>query len=184
MLKVAKANKKEMSMETASILVERTGQEMTEIMNELNKLVVYTGDKAVIENEDIREVCNASVKSRIFDLTDAIVEKDIAGSLKHLNDMFTLREPVPVIIYMIARQFRQILEAKILSGSGAGLKEIASKLKVTPYIAGKIQKHAERFSFRHLNQAITDIFECDIAIKTGKMKDKTAVELLIAKLAE
>ncbi|NSW89308.1 MAG: DNA polymerase III subunit delta [Firmicutes bacterium] len=181
-VKVAKANKKEISMETASILVEKSGQEMTEILNEINKLIVYTGEKKVIESEDVREVCNTSIKSKIFDLTDAIVEKDIAKSLKYLDDMITLREPVPIIIYMIARQFRQILEAKILAGSGAGLKEIASKLKVSPYIAGKIQKHAEQFSFQWLNRSIQDIFECDVAIKTGKMKDKTAVELLIAKL--
>ena len=183
-IKVVKTYKKEISMDTASILVERTGQEMTGILNEIEKLAAYTGERKVISIDDIKEVCNTSIKSRIFDLTGAIVAKDAAGTLKHMDDMITLREPIPMIIFMIARQFRQILEVKILIENGADLKEIASKLKVAPYIAGKIQKQSENFTTRWLNQTMQDIFECDLAIKTGKMKDKTALNLLIAKLLE
>jgi DNA polymerase-3 subunit delta len=183
-IKVAKAYKKKISMDTASILVERSGQEMTEILNEIEKLVAYTAERKLITIDDVKEVCNTSIKSRIFDLTDAIVAKDVAGSLKYLDDMLTLREPIPMIIFMIARQFRQILQVKILMENGADLREIASNLKVSPYIAGKIQKQSENFTLQWLNQTMENIFECDLSIKTGKMKDKTAIELLIAKLLE
>jgi len=180
---ITRANKKEISMETASMFVDRIGYEMTELFNELNKLISYTEEKPTIELEDVREVCSASVKSRIFDLTDAIVEKDVTSSIKYLNDMINLKEPIPLIMYMIARQFRQMLQVKILSEEGADIKKIASSLKVTPYIAGKIQMRAKGFSLRQINQALKDIFEYDTAIKTGKMKDRTAVDLLVAKLA-
>ncbi|NMB97206.1 MAG: DNA polymerase III subunit delta, partial [Clostridiaceae bacterium] len=73
---------------------------------------------------------------------------------------------------------------KILMENGADLREIASNLKVSPYIAGKIQKQSENFTLQWLNQTMENIFECDLSIKTGKMKDKTAIELLIAKLLE
>lgn len=183
-INVIKTYKKEIGMDTASVLVERSGQEMTEILNEIEKLVAYIGERKVISIDDIKEVCDTSIKSKIFDLTDAIVGKDIVKSLKYLDDMITLREPIPMIIFMIGRQFRQLMNAKILTENGASIKEIASNLKVTPYIAGKIQKQSENFTSQWLNQTMQDIFECDLAVKTGKMKDKTAVELLIAKLVE
>lgn len=181
---VTKANGKKISMETASILVEKSSEDMTEILNEINKLIVYTGERDIIRDEDVMEVCNTSIKSRIFDLTDAIIEKDIVKTLRYLDDLITLREPIPVIIYMIARQFRQILEVKANLSKGVPLKDVAAKLKIPPFIAGRIQKQADRFSFEQLNQAICDIFECDLSIKTGKIRDKAAVEMLISKLIE
>ncbi|NLC68902.1 MAG: DNA polymerase III subunit delta, partial [Clostridiaceae bacterium] len=54
-VKMVNSNGKEIDMETASILIERTGQEMTELINEVNKLIAYTGDKKTINREDVQE---------------------------------------------------------------------------------------------------------------------------------
>lgn len=183
-IKVLKSYDKEISMDTASAFVERTGEEMTEILNEIEKLVAYSGERKTIEMKDIKDVCSVSVKSRIFDLTDAIVEKDVVASFGYLDDMLSLREPIPMIIFMIARQFRQILQTKMLIEDGANSRQIASTLKVTPYIARKIQERSEGFNLEKLKNNMESIFECDLSIKTGKMKDRTAIDLLITKLLE
>ena len=73
----------------------------------------------------------------MFDLTDAIAEKNSSKALKLLNDMVILKEPIPKILFMIARQFRQILQVKLLHREGLTTSEIASKLGMLPYIAGK-----------------------------------------------
>lgn len=179
-IKRVKAGNHEVDLKTAAQLVEYCEPGMDDISNEINKLCAYAGDRQKISLTDIKKVCTKSVKSRVFDLTDAIAAKQCAKALTLLNDMVVLKEPMPKVMYMIARQFRQLLQVKLLSLEGATQAEITSRLKLPPYFSGKILKQAQRFSLEKLESAISTGLELDLAIKTGKMEDKAAIELMIA----
>lgn len=174
-----KAYGKEIDLLTATQLVENCEQGMTEILNEIEKLTAYIGDKHKVTTHEIEKVCTKSIKSRVFDLTDAIAEKNTQKALMLLNDMVILKEPIPKIMFMIARQFRQILQVKLLHEGGASTGEIASKLGMMPFIAGKVLKQAGSFTVENLKKAIETSLEMDIAVKTGKLEDRMAAELLI-----
>lgn len=178
-IKRFKAAGVDIDMATASRLVENCEQGMTDILNEVEKLSAYLGGKNKVTLQDIEKVCTKSIKSRVFDLTDAIAEKNSTRALNLLNDMVVLKEPVPKILFMIARQFRQILQVKLLHSEGLNNGDIASKLGLTPFIAGKILKQAGSFSVERLKKAMGTCLEFDIAVKTGKLEDMTAAELLI-----
>ncbi|WP_010252358.1 DNA polymerase III subunit delta [Acetivibrio cellulolyticus] len=180
--KVLKSNKKEITIEDASYLIEICEQGMTEILNEVNKLVMYVGDRTRVTIEDIEKVCTKSVKSRIFDLTDAVAEKNIDKALKLLNDMVILREPLPKILFMITRQLRHVLEMKLLCKEGLSVKDASAKIGITPYAGGKVSNQAKSFSIEKLKEGIKEAFELDLAIKTGRINDRIAAELLINKL--
>ncbi|NMB97545.1 MAG: DNA polymerase III subunit delta, partial [Clostridiaceae bacterium] len=107
---IAKSYKKQISVETASLLVEISDFGMTGIRNEIDKLLAYTGERKTITDDDVKNVGSITSKSIIFNLTDAIVDKNMAASLRLLNELITLKEPIPKIIFMIARQFRQLLQ--------------------------------------------------------------------------
>ncbi len=169
----------EIDTDTASKLAEYCEQGMDDVSNEIDKLFAYAGIRNRITSADIEKVCTKSVKSRVFDLTDAIAAKQCAKALTLLNDMVVLKEPMPKVMYMIARQFRQLLQVKLLSNEGAGQSEITTRLGLSPYIAGKILRQARSFSLEKLESAITTGLELDLAIKTGKLEDKAAVELMI-----
>ena len=49
--------------------------------------------------EDIEKLCTKSIKSRVFDLIDAISERNVDTALKLLNDMIILKEPFPKILF-------------------------------------------------------------------------------------
>ncbi|NMB96649.1 MAG: DNA polymerase III subunit delta, partial [Clostridiaceae bacterium] len=66
--------------------------------------------------------------------------------------------------------------------NGVSSREIASKLSLHPFIADKLRKTSSNFTLEQLKESIEELYECDKAIKTGQMKDKIAVELLIEKL--
>ncbi len=180
-VKVFKSYDKTIDSLSASQLVDGSELGMTEILNEINKVVLYLGDRTKVTSEDIEKICTKSVKSRVFDLTDAIAERNAAKSLKLLNEMLTLKEPIPKILFMVARQFRQILEMKLLSIDGLSLADAASRVGVTPYTAGKILRQAKSFGVEDLKSAIEGSLEADLAIKTGKMDERIALELLISK---
>ena len=179
-----RASGREINLNTAAKLVESCEQGMTEILNEIEKLLAYTEGHQEITPEDIEKVCTKSIKSRIFDLTDAIAEKKSSRALGLLNDMIILKEPVPKILFMIARQFRQILQVRLLQEEGCGLSEIASRIGMSSYIAGKILKQASNFSQSKLKKAVETSLELDLAVKTGKLEDRTAAELLIIEFSK
>lgn len=177
--KALKSYKKDIDPMTASLLVENSENGMTEILNEISKLVLYTGERSSITRDDIEKVCTKSVKSRIFDLTDAVAEKNTAKALRLLEDMVVLKEPLPKILFMITRQFRQVLEMKLLKNEGLRPDAVASKMGVTPYAAGKILRYTGVFSVDELKRVIKESLELDVAVKTGKIRDRIAAELLI-----
>lgn len=182
-VKAVKSNSKEIDTDTASYLIDISEPGMTEILNEINKVILFLGDRTKVTVDDIKKVCTKSVKSRIFDLTDAIAEKNANTALKLLNDMIILKEPLPKILFMIARQLRHTLEMKLLCSSGMGIKEACSKMGITPYVGNKILKQANSFSKDKLTAAIKEALELDLSIKTGRINDRTAAELLICNLA-
>lgn len=179
-----KASGKDIDMSAASMIVENCEQGMTEIGNEIDKLIDFTANRELIKQEDVEAVCTKSIKSRIFDLTDAISEKNGTKALKVVNDMTILKEPMPKILFMITRQFRQILQIKLLSNEGISTNEAAGKIGVTPYGAGKLLKQSKGFSVEDLKKALESSLEMDIAVKTGKLDDRMAVDLLIMEFAK
>ena len=84
---------------------------------------------------------------------------------------------------MIARQFRQLIQTKLMVRDGAGRSEIASFLKVPPFIAEKVMRQAASFDMSSLEKAVATGLELDVAVKSGRLKDRAAVELLITSLS-
>lgn len=182
-VKMVKGRELEIDLQTAAQLADYCEQGMDDVANEIEKLCGYAGDRQKITVADMEKVCTKSVKSRVFDLTDAIAAKQCAKALSLLNDMVILKEPIPKVMYMIARQFRQLLQVKLLSNEGASQADITSKLGLNPYVSGKILKQARSFSLEKLESAIGTSLELDLAIKTGRMEDRAAVELMITSMA-
>ncbi len=167
------------SPRTAAMIVEYCEQGMDDVLNELKKLCAYAGDRALITEEDVAKVCTRSVKSRIFDLTDAIAAKQTAAAISILDDMAVLREPMQKVLFMITRQFRQLIQARLMLRDGAGRTEIASFFKIPPFIADKMIRQARSFDMKTLEDAAARGLELDVAIKTGNLDERTAVELMI-----
>lgn len=182
-IKIFKTYKKDIDQMTASRFVENSEQGMTEILNEINKVILYMEGRPKVTGTDIEKVCTRSIKSRIFDLTDAIAERNSIKALKLLDDMVNLKEPLPKILFMITRQFRLVLEMKLLSSQGVNPGEAASRLGVTPYAAGKMIKQAGNFTVDKLKEAMEESLALDLAIKTGRMDDRVAAELLITRFS-
>ncbi len=181
---VLKSRGKTIDPQGAAMLAENCDQGMDGLMNEIEKLVQYAGSNSNISLGDTEKLSVKSIKGRIFDLTDAITEKNTKKALMLLEDMIILKEPVAKILFMIIKHFRQMLEMKLYSIEGFGAGEISSKMGLHPYVAGKMGKHAAAFTAEELKQALNDCLRYDVDIKTGRINDRVAVEMFIAKYSK
>lgn len=171
---------KKITRRTMEYFLERTGDEMENIRMELEKLICYTMGREVITKEDIDAVGTVHVESRIFDMVAAIVTGNRRKAMELYEDLLTLKEPPMRILFLIARQFNQLLQAKELTAGGSGKGEIASRLKVPPFVAGKLIAQAKPFTREQILSRVSQCVELEEAVKTGQLSDQLAVELLIA----
>lgn len=181
-IKVFSSYKKSIEQMPASYLVENSEYSMTELLNEIEKIVNFVGDKNQITINDIEQVCQKTIKSRIFDLTDAVSEGNISKALILLNDMAALKEPMQKVLFMIIRQIRMVYRIKLLRQKGVR-EEVASKqMGLTPFVATKVMSISRNLDINTVEKAMYYSLELDELIKTGKISDRIAIELLIASM--
>ncbi len=161
--------------------LERTGDDMENIRMELEKLVCYTMGRDVITKEDVDAVGTVHVTSRVFDMVAAIVAGNTKKAMDLYEDLLTLKEPPMRILFLIARQFNQLLQIKELTAVGKDKGAMASALKVPPFAVGKLTAQARAFTRDQILSWVTLCVETEEAVKTGRLSDRLAVELLIAR---
>lgn len=163
------------------LLLTRTGTDMGNLRMELEKLITYTAGQDVVTAEEIEAICSAQITNKIFDMVRAVTEKNQKRALDLYYDLLTLKEPPMRILFLLAKQFRQLLLTKQLSGEGASQSEIASRLGVPSFVVRNIAACARFYTVEELEEAVKDFVDSEEAVKTGRLGDVLSVELLIIK---
>ena len=162
-------------------LLERTGTDMANIKTEMEKLLCYTLEKSEITKEDVEEICTKQVQNQIFDMINAIADRNQKRALELYYDLLTLKEPPMRIRALIGRQFNYLLQVKELRKKGYSSQVISEKTGLHGFVVGKYAKQAEKFKTKELKEALEACVEADENVKTGKMNDVMSVEILICK---
>ena len=114
-------------------------------------------------------------------MVDAISDRNQKKALTLYYDLLTLKEPPMRILFLIAKQFNQLMQVKVLSSKLSDNRLIAEKTGINSYFIGKYMKTARNFSESVLRRAVEDCVNAEEDVKTGRMNDKMSVELLIVK---
>lgn len=163
------------------LFLTKTGTDMGNIRMELEKLITYTEGQDIVSAEDIEAVCVTQITNKIFDMVRAVTEKNQKRALELYYDLLTLKEPPMRILFLLAKQFRQLLLTKKMSGEGASQNEIATRLGVPSFVVRNISACARSYTVEELEQAVEDFVDAEEAVKTGRLGDVLSVELLIVK---
>lgn len=164
---------------TVQLILTKAGTDMDNIQMELEKLVCYCMDREVITDADVEAVCTTRTSNHIFDMLNALAEKNQKKALQLYYDLLTLKEPPMRILILLARQCNMLLQAKELKLKGHDNRSIASGMGVAPFIAQKYLNQAARFKVSTLRNAVKQCVETETAIKTGRMNDVMGVEILL-----
>jgi len=174
---------KKVTKETLDYFLAAVGTDMNTISNELEKLISYTAGREAVTKEDIDRVCSMLAVSKIFDMVDAMGNKNRVKALEFYYDMIEVREPPMRILYMLSRQFRIILQAKELHKNGMDRKAIAEKLALAPFVVNKALRQSEKFREEDIKEALEECLHIEEDIKNGRLGDKTGLEMILIKYA-
>jgi len=155
--------------------------DMTLLMIEIKKVVNYMGVRTDVSREDILAVVTKSIKTKIFDLTDAVSRNQTASAIRIIDDLLQNKEPVHFILAMLSRHLGILMKIKKLEEKGVPQPEMAKITGVPSFIIAKTRKQASLFTTDALKQLIRECMETDLAIKSGKMNPRLALELFVIK---
>jgi len=160
-------------------LIRTVGGNMENLSKEMAKLAAYCSLKKTAVITDIDHICTKGLETKVFGLVDALATKNTGLALQIFENLMEAKEAPIMILSLIARQFRLILGCA--QNIGQTSSEIAAALGAPPFAIKECMKQAGNFSVKELTQALKDCLEADTNIKTGRITDKLALEVLIVK---
>jgi DNA polymerase-3 subunit delta len=178
----------QMEADGARELVDALGGDMMMISNELEKLIVYVGEKKRITLGDVETMVLAAKQRSLYELTDAISSKDRVRALEVLDAILSSGDGEEASIghvYMLAKSFRQMLI--ILERNVRDQRMLWAALwqgfRVPPFAADDIIRQARRYkSRRELTRAIRLVAKADLALRSNPVSKRIVLERLIMDL--
>jgi DNA polymerase-3 subunit delta len=173
-----KENDRQMRESTAQYFLEQVDNSMTNVKNELDKLIAYTHGREEITKEDVDQVCSVQITGKIFQMMDAVAMGNRDETLHDYHDLLALRESPMSILYLLSRHFHILLQIKSMMGK-TDKAEMAKKAGVPPFTVGKYQSQCRRFSEEMLQQMLELCMDTEYHFKRGDIGDQMGVELLL-----
>ncbi len=181
---------KVISSETAREFVFYCGNSMTNLITEMEKISAYAQEEEITMT-DVREVALPHINAIVFQICDAMGEKDFDLAIKVLGDLFQIqeksgskkREKELGILGALSRHFRLLYMAKLSVEEGKTEASVAGILGVQSFVARKIISSSRRFSLSWCRNAVVLCGETDKLMKSGGGEGEALLTMLLLKLA-
>jgi len=173
-----KVQGKSMDAKVASQFIEWAGHQTGVLSQELDKLVVFLGDRSKITMEDVKAITTRTIEASIFDLLDAVAVQSSAKAVKTLREVLREEHPLKVLTLMV-RQVRLLLGCDALRKRGGNVAEIPSVLGIKPYEAQKLWQQSSKLSTKQLSKGLAECLKTDVAMKSGGGDPGFLLEMMI-----
>ena len=171
---------KKITPEAIDFLKEAVGNNLYELSNELEKLSLYVDERELINLEDAENVVGYTKAENIFQLTQAIVEKNLSQALKILKDLSLSKERETSINYRLGDHFLKMYQVK--ASKDQNIYNLAHALRIYSSYIMEYQNQAKNFSLDQLEKGLSLLYQADSDLKSGKIPEKFLLELLVYEL--
>jgi DNA polymerase III subunit delta len=116
---------------------------------------------------------------KVWALTDALASHNRDQAIGVLQRLLDDGEQPPVLMAIIARQLRTLVQVKEMTDERLPPDAIAGQMKMHPYTAQKAIASARQMSYQQLEANYRRLLQADLEVKTGRLEPDLALELLI-----
>jgi DNA polymerase-3 subunit delta len=170
--------------DVAEDLANRCSGDKMRLLQETEKLALYVGEGTATHN-DVAALCPPDIQSNIFAFVDSLAAGERDRAIELLEDLIGTGEPPLRLTFMIRRQFQLVARARALIERGTPQKEVASRLKVPPFVARKLEEQGSKLDELELERALALIQDLESGLKGGSdLSDELQVEMTVLGLSE
>ena len=187
-------------------LGKKTGFELRRSMTELEKLISFVGERTLVEKDDVEEAVGKTKEDSIFDLTTALSEKNQLAALAALRALLDQGTHHLIILSMIVREIRFLLQARILVDSAklpkfnssmeygwfqknihSVLSDFADTMSIPsdflinkhPFVVFNSLRNCSRFTYPRLINFLDDLLELDRSFKSSASSPQLLLEMFL-----
>ena len=168
------------SSQSVDLIISKVGYELSNIMKELEKLFIYKDKDKKITKEDVEEVITKNIEKNIFELTNAIVDRNKEKINRIYKELILAGEDPIKLIVTLSNQFRLILQVKLMRQGGYSEKEIVTTLKEHPYRINLAMNSA--YSIKELKNQLLNLSDLDYKIVTGEVDKFFGFEMFLLEI--
>lgn len=158
-------------------LINRCKNNYQDILNEINKLILYKDNEKNITIEDVKKVVSKPLEDNIFKLLGAITENNKKQIFDIYEDILNTGEDPIKILVMIANEFRLIYEVKIMNNLNE--QELSTIMKIHPYRIKKAKEKTYSYTKEKLEIILNKLSDLDYNIKSGNVDKYAGLELFL-----
>lgn len=154
---------------TLNYLVEISGTNLQNLINEIRKLIEHAGENGTITVEDVNNLSIKQMESVIFELTDNLATKKIDKALEVLDNLIYQKEALQKILITLYNHFKKIY---LCNEAVKYNKDVVTSLNLKPnqtFLVTKYKKQASYFKNNELKELLSALIDLDYNSKNGKI---------------
>lgn len=166
----------------ASALAAAIGNDTQAAVQEIEKLLLYTGFSRPVDDADVNELVSGVTSVSVFDMVDSLVVGNSKVALAKLHQLEETQE-IPQLFAMIIRQFRLLVQTRSILDSRGNSQTVQKELGQIPFVADKLCRQASAFTAEKLRTIYGNLLEFDYQFKTSQSDPEAALDLFILDVA-
>lgn len=175
-------NFKDIKQDALDLFIELTGINFNIVSQELEKIILFLGERTTINKKDVEEIINRSLEQNVFLLTEYIQKGEKYKAIQLIKDLIVMKEEPIKLLALITSNYRLYYQCKILSRKGYSGQQIAKTINVHPYRVKLALNQVKHYQLTHLLNIIDQCAETDYKLKSSYMDKQLILELFILSL--
>lgn len=175
-------NFKDIKRDALDLFIELTGINFNIVSQEIEKLILFLGDRPTINKQDVNQIINRSLEQNVFLLTEYIQKRKKEQAIHLVKDLITMKEEPIKLLALITSNYRLFYQCKILSQKGYSGQQIAKTIGVHPYRVKLALGQVRHYQLDELLNIIDACAETDYKLKSSYMDKQLILELFILSL--
>lgn len=175
---------------TARYLISRCGDDLENLLTEVDKLCDYVGREGIITQKEIDEISVRTVEASAFRLGDAICAGNRDEAMSICADLFDMRTEPTMIIGALSSMFVDLYRVKLAESEGLRPESVSEAFGYgkSSFKLKRAAQTGRRMSQDSVKAALLILRDTDLAIKTSRGDSRIIIEraviLLMRAVAE
>jgi DNA polymerase-3 subunit delta len=176
-------NGKRVSAGLVESIYELTGNDLSDISNEVRNLIEYMGGRDTVTEEDVNTLVASRRKEPIYNLTDHIADRNLELAWTTLKHLLAEGEHELRILWHLDFMVKRLLRAKCLQEEGVSADTVIKTLQIKPFLKTRFLQQVRSFSLEELRRMYHAVVEWDTKFKsTSRWHPDIDLELLVREL--
>lgn len=159
-------------------LIKRTEGQTHLLMNELQKLENFAEPNDTVFLEDIEDLVTRNVEHDVFELVNAVVDRNITKAYDTMNDLLRSEDALRLLQLLIFK-FRELNYTKTLMSKGYSDDDLMKFFKASKGRVYYMKKNAASLSPSYLEKKLDQLSDAELSIKKGLLDKRVALEFFL-----